>query len=137
MFTPRRSRKWLAFVLGALVVGTLRDHGPLTAQDRVTAISRTIKCPTCQGESVAESNAGPSKEIRRDIAERVQQGQTDDQIRQAYADNYGDYILLTKGVPIEATAILAREFPERLRPEMDRQVSGRQCRRQSCDGGCR
>jgi len=31
----------------------------------------------------------------------------------------GDYILLTKGVPIEATAILAREFPERLRPEMD------------------
>jgi hydrogenase maturation factor len=31
----------------------------------------------------------------------------------------GDHILLTKGVPIEATAILAREFPERLRPEMD------------------
>ena len=28
----------------------------------------------------------------------------------------GDRILLTKGVPIEATAILAREFPERLRP---------------------
>jgi hydrogenase maturation factor len=27
----------------------------------------------------------------------------------------GDHILLTKGVPIEATAILAREFPERLR----------------------
>jgi hydrogenase maturation factor len=26
----------------------------------------------------------------------------------------GDHILLTKGVPIEATAILAREFPERL-----------------------
>jgi hydrogenase expression/formation protein HypE len=28
----------------------------------------------------------------------------------------GDRILLTKGVPIEATAILAREFPDRLRP---------------------
>jgi hydrogenase maturation factor len=27
----------------------------------------------------------------------------------------GDHILLTKGIPIEATAILAREFPERLR----------------------
>jgi hydrogenase maturation factor len=27
----------------------------------------------------------------------------------------GDRLLLTKGVPIEATAILAREFPERLR----------------------
>ena len=28
--------------------------------------------------------------------------------------NVGDHILLTKGIPIEATAILAREFPERL-----------------------
>jgi len=28
----------------------------------------------------------------------------------------GNRLLLTKGVPIEATAILAREFPERLRP---------------------
>jgi len=27
----------------------------------------------------------------------------------------GDRILLTKGVPIEATAILAREFPDRAR----------------------
>jgi len=30
----------------------------------------------------------------------------------------GDKILLTKGVPVEATAILAREFPERLRPDL-------------------
>ncbi len=31
----------------------------------------------------------------------------------------GDRILLTKGVPIEATAILAREFPERLKEELE------------------
>jgi hydrogenase expression/formation protein HypE len=30
----------------------------------------------------------------------------------------GDRVLLTKGVPIEAAAILAREFPERLRPAL-------------------
>ena len=30
----------------------------------------------------------------------------------------GDKILLTKGVPVEATAILANEFPARLRPEL-------------------
>ena len=28
----------------------------------------------------------------------------------------GDHLLLTKGVPIEGTALLAREFPDRLRP---------------------
>lgn len=31
----------------------------------------------------------------------------------------GDRLLLTKGVPIEATALLAREFPERLRGELN------------------
>lgn len=31
----------------------------------------------------------------------------------------GEHVLLTKGVPIEATAILAREFPDRLRPVLD------------------
>ena len=30
----------------------------------------------------------------------------------------GDAVLLTKGAPIEATAILAREFPGRLRPQL-------------------
>ncbi len=30
----------------------------------------------------------------------------------------GDRLLLTKGVPIEATALLAREFPDRLRPAL-------------------
>jgi hydrogenase maturation factor len=30
----------------------------------------------------------------------------------------GDHVLLTKGVPIEATALLAREFPTRLRAAM-------------------
>ncbi len=32
----------------------------------------------------------------------------------------GDRLLLTKGVPVEATAILAREFPQRLEGEFDR-----------------
>ncbi|MCJ7623906.1 MAG: AIR synthase family protein [Anaerolineaceae bacterium] len=31
----------------------------------------------------------------------------------------GDHVLLTKGIPIEATAILAREFPDRLRSVLD------------------
>ncbi len=82
-------------VILALVVGSMRDSGTSNDAERVTAISRTIKCPTCQGESVADSDAGPSREIRRDIAERVQRGETDDQIRSYYADRYGDEILLT------------------------------------------
>lgn len=86
----------MALVLGGcLLVGALGSSGSLTAQDRVTSIAKTIKCPTCSGESVAESQAETSKTIRRDIAERVQNGQTDAEIRAYYQQTYGEEILLT------------------------------------------
>jgi len=95
------TRTWLPWaamvlVLGAcFLVGALGSSGSLTAQDRVTSIAKTIKCPTCSGESVAESQAETSKTIRRDIAERVQNGQTDSEIRAYYQQTYGEEILLT------------------------------------------
>lgn len=89
---------WLAMavvLLGCFAVGVARDEGPQTAQDRVAAIARTIKCPTCQGESVGDSNAASSRAIRADIAARVSAGESDDQIRAAYVASYGEEILLT------------------------------------------
>ncbi len=97
------SRSWLAWMAIAAVLvvalawGAVRDPGPQTDQDRVTAISRTIKCPGCAGETVAESNAASSREIRADIARRVDEGQSDDEIRAHYAATYGQSILLTPG----------------------------------------
>jgi cytochrome c-type biogenesis protein CcmH len=89
---------WIAMVpvlVIALAVGAARSPAPETLQDRVTVISKTIKCPTCRGESVADSNAPISKEIRRDIATRLESGESADQIRAAYVGQYGDDVLLT------------------------------------------
>ncbi len=94
-------RRWLPWAALAVVVVTclsiaaFGSTGTPTPQDRVAAIAKTIKCPTCSGESVAESNAPASQEIRADIAERVQNGQGDGDIRAYYAGRYGDAILLT------------------------------------------
>jgi cytochrome c-type biogenesis protein CcmH/NrfF len=78
----------------ALVIGVTQSSEPPTNADRLTAIARTIRCPYCSGESVAESDSAVSQEIRLDIAKRLQAGQTDDQIRGALADQYGDFVLL-------------------------------------------
>jgi cytochrome c-type biogenesis protein CcmH len=99
----REVRKWapwlvmLVVLVIALVIGTVRSSGPQTNADRVMAIARTLKCPVCDGESVAESNADASLQIRADIAKRLDQGQTADQIRAYYAspEHYGPGILLT------------------------------------------
>lgn len=72
----------LAFVVAiALVVGALGDTGPSTNEERVVAISRTVKCPECDGESVAESNSPFSRAARVEISEQVQAGRTDDEVR--------------------------------------------------------
>lgn len=94
-------RVWLPWALLFVVVVTLLAFGSqgttgdLTAQDRVTDLARSIKCPTCSGESAADSNAPSSQEVRRDIAQRIEQGQTDDAIRSFYVSRYGESILLT------------------------------------------
>ncbi|CAB4323774.1 MAG: hypothetical protein F2520_07560 [Actinobacteria bacterium] len=82
-------------VVAVLSVATFTARSAPTAADRVNNISVTIKCPKCAGESVAVSNAPASLEIRKQIAEQVQQGQTDEQIRSYYAAKYGEAVLLT------------------------------------------
>ena len=96
-----RLPKWLPWALmgialaAALAVGIVDADDPPTAAERATALARTIRCPQCQGETAAESNVAIAAAIRADIRERVDQGQGDAEIRQVYADLYGDSVLLT------------------------------------------
>ena len=96
-----RLPKWLPWALmgialaAALAVGIVDVDAPPTDAERATALARTIRCPQCQGETAAESNVAIAAAIRADIRERVDQGQSDAEIRQVYADLYGDSVLLT------------------------------------------
>jgi cytochrome c-type biogenesis protein CcmH len=77
----------------ALAIGS-RSDGPTDPLDRAHAIEQTIKCPTCRGQSVAESDAPASLAIRTDIAARIAQGQSDDEIRDFFAAKFGEDIIL-------------------------------------------
>jgi cytochrome c-type biogenesis protein CcmH/NrfF len=107
MTTARRTPMWLPWavmgviVVVALAVGTLTGSQPVTPADRVLALTQSIRCPQCAGQSVAESDVTVSREIRREIAQRVEQGQTDDQIRAYFSSVFGPDALLsppTEGV---------------------------------------
>jgi cytochrome c-type biogenesis protein CcmH len=102
MTSSQRARGgWLPYVvmgviaIVCLVTAAGRSGAPESAEDRVNAVAETIRCPTCQGESVADSNAPSSRDIRTDIADRLSRGETAEQIRSYYAQSYGDAILLT------------------------------------------
>lgn len=94
----RANLAWLAVVValaGALLVGALGHQGARTPDERVGRIATTIKCPTCVGQSVAQSEAPASRDIRADIARRITLGESDDQIRQDMATRFGPDILLS------------------------------------------
>jgi cytochrome c-type biogenesis protein CcmH len=63
--------------------------------DQVRAIAQELRCPVCAGETVADSNAEVSIQIRGIIRQKLQEGETPDQIRAYFVARYGESILLS------------------------------------------
>lgn len=56
------------------------------------ALMETIRCLTCQGQSIADSNASMAGDLRSEIRERISQGEKPEHIRQWLIERYGDWI---------------------------------------------
>ncbi|MGH9214867.1 MAG: cytochrome c-type biogenesis protein [Acidimicrobiales bacterium] len=80
--------------LGSLAVGTRDDGQAPSPTSRAEHIAAELRCPVCQGLSVLDSDSSTARSIRQDITRRIDAGQTDGEIRQAYVDRYGEWILL-------------------------------------------
>lgn len=85
----------VALLAGGLVVAAVGDRGARTTAERARGIAESIKCPTCQGQSVADSEAPAARAIRTEIGIRLERGETDDEIRDYIAGIYGEESLLT------------------------------------------
>jgi cytochrome c-type biogenesis protein CcmH len=85
----------LAVVVVVALAVVLWPAGNQSSAARAHTLETQLKCPECQGLSVADSQAPTSRAIRADIKRRIAKGQSDAQIRQAYVDDYGESILLT------------------------------------------
>jgi cytochrome c-type biogenesis protein CcmH len=92
----RRSVQWVVIValaIGMLVVATVdRDDGPQNNTERAYALAGQFACPFCDGQTVAESDIPIARAIRAEIFERLDQGQTEAQIRQYLVAQYGEDI---------------------------------------------
>ena len=61
---------------------------------RARALSAQLRCLVCQNESIDESHADLARDLRVLVRERLQAGDSDDQIRAFLVRRYGDFILL-------------------------------------------
>ena len=83
---------WLLLMGGTWVWGAQVEESRLDAQ--VREIAKTLRCAVCQNESVWDSRAGLAREMREIIREKLQAGETPEEIRAYFLSRYGDYILL-------------------------------------------
>ncbi len=67
-----------------------KDH----AQElRFQHLTRQLRCPMCQNETLADSNAPIARDLRNQIFRMMQQGKSDEQIKQYLVARYSSFVL--------------------------------------------
>ena len=82
----------LAVAGAALLAAWPAPAGP---EERVERIVAELRCPVCQGLSVADSPSESARQMRDLVAQRVAEGRTDAEIREEFRRSYGDWVFLT------------------------------------------
>lgn len=81
--------------IAVVVVGIMSTPATeRTPAERVDSLSALIKCPFCNGESLAESGSGVAADYRALIAQRVNDGYTDREILDEFAASFGPSFVL-------------------------------------------
>ncbi len=92
-------------LLGAiLVAGVVDAQGPApvaapTATDsalerRTRDVASSLRCPVCQGLSIADSPSELAQEMKGLVREQLAAGRTPDEVRAYFIGRYGEWVLL-------------------------------------------
>lgn len=60
---------------------------------RLHRLAQQLRCLVCQNETLADSQAALAVDLRREIRERMQRGDSDAKIAAFLTDRYGDFVL--------------------------------------------
>jgi cytochrome c-type biogenesis protein CcmH len=80
-----------------------------TLDQRVQDVASQLKCPVCQGESVADSPSSLSQQMRAIIRHKLQAGQSEQEIIQYFVNSFGQQIVWSP--PWQGFALLAWLVP--------------------------
>ena len=84
----------LAFAapLAQAVIETYEFSSP-ELEVRYQKLSFELRCPKCQNQNIADSNAPIAKDLRKLLHQQLEAGASDDQIKQFMVSRYGEFVL--------------------------------------------
>lgn len=62
-------------------------------EQRYYRLIEELRCPKCLNQSIADSNAGISEDLRNIVYEKIEAGKSDREIKLFLKERYGDFIL--------------------------------------------
>ena len=97
---------FLIVIMSPQISFAIGKEAPLVAEDpiieaRMLRLSEDLRCLVCQNESIAESRADFSNDLRREIREQIEANKTDEEILEFMVERYGDFVLYDP--PLKAT----------------------------------
>ena len=65
---------------------------------RYKALSQELRCPKCQNQNIADSNAPISRDLRAIVHEQLEAGATNEEIIIFLVDRYGEFVRYRPGM---------------------------------------
>lgn len=99
---------WVLFFSAFALLGHAKEAVPV-AQDsvldaRMVRITSELRCLVCQNQTIADSHAALAVDLRKQVMEQLQQGQSDQQIIDYMTARYGDFVLYRP--PLKASTVV-------------------------------
>ena len=90
--------RYLLLFLIPLPISVLNAEQLITFSDdaylkRYQNLLEELRCPKCQNQNLADSNAPISNDLKEEIQRLLEQGLDDDDIKRALTERYSDFIL--------------------------------------------
>ena len=102
-------RSWIwGLILGILMTQAdaveIREFRNPQQQQRYEALIEKLRCLVCQNQSLADSDADLARDLRTEVYEIIQAGQTDEEALAFLTDRYGDFVLYDP--PVKGLTVL-------------------------------
>lgn len=92
-------KRWIgALVLGLSLAGMARaaidtyQFRDEAERERYQQLTKELRCPKCQNQDIADSNAPIAADLRREIFRMLGEGKDNQQIVDFMVDRYGDFV---------------------------------------------
>ena len=72
---------------------TIQTNAVENIDERVKNLTLELRCMTCQNQSIYDSDAEFSNDIKKIVKQKLREGESESDIKKFLVDRYGEYIL--------------------------------------------